>query len=454
MLNRRFWQERLVHSWWVLGLSMVILLAVITLTSSMNRGPNIAVAQDGCPPIISTSKWTEYYGYVTIDGEPAQESALVKVYSPRDDLVGCQEVSSPGIYPFLRVYGEEDTTPGMWEGEIPTFKVNEIEAVVSFGDPTWHNDEDSHRIDLAASTPTDTPTSTPTDTPTSTPTDTPTAISTPTFTPTPTPTRTPTVTATPTSTGTPTNTPTRTPTPTPTLTPGHYEVYLPLIRKSPPAPTPTPTYTATPTSTPTRTPKPTSTPTPLPSDQLIINCGFETDEGWVFGDTPRPAAYTTEDAHWGARSVRLGIKPPATDAYSWSSIRQRITIPANAASATLSFWYKPFSEAPCGGNWQQFDWSEFSVDQPGRIRPSRNPLSWASCDWQQALILADNFPNPAILATVMNITSNSGVWTHKTFDLTTFAGQTVWVYFNVYNDGWGYGRTWMYVDDASVMVYY
>ena len=194
--------------------------------------------------------------------------------------------------------------------------------------------------------------------------------------------------------------------------------------------------------------------TQRPSDQLIINCGFETDEGWVFGETPRPAAYTTEDAHWGARSVRLGIKPPTTDAYSWSSVCQRITIPANAKSATLSFWYKPFTECACRSNWQQFDWSGFSVDQPSRIPPDRNPLSWTSCDWQQAFILADDFPNPTILATVMNINSNSGVWTHKTFDLTPFAGQTVWVYFNVYNDGWGYRRTWMYLDDASVMVYY
>jgi len=194
--------------------------------------------------------------------------------------------------------------------------------------------------------------------------------------------------------------------------------------------------------------------TQRPSDQLIINCGFETDEGWVFGESPRPAAYTTEDAHWGARSVRLGIKPPTTDAYSWSSVRQRITIPANAASAALSFWYKPFTECTCRNNWQQFDWSDYSVDQPGRIPPDRNPRTWASCDWQQALILADDFPNPAILATVMNTNSNSGMWTHQTFDLTPFAGQTVWVYFNVYNDGWGYRRTWMYVDDASVMVYY
>ena len=191
-----------------------------------------------------------------------------------------------------------------------------------------------------------------------------------------------------------------------------------------------------------------------PSDQLIINCGFETNAGWVFGESPRPAAYTTEDAHWGARSVRLGIKPPTTDAYSWSSVRQRITIPASARSATLSFWYKPFSEAPCWSNWQQFDWGDYSVDQPGRIPPDRNSRTWAACDWQQAYILADDYPNPTILATVMDISSNSGVWTHKTFDLIPFAGRTVWVYFNVYNDGWGYRRTWMYVDDASVMVYY
>jgi len=191
-----------------------------------------------------------------------------------------------------------------------------------------------------------------------------------------------------------------------------------------------------------------------PSDQLIINCGFETDEGWLFGESPRPAAYTTEDAHWGARSVRLGIKPPTTDAYSWSSVRQRITIPANAKSATLSFWYKPFSEAPCWSNWQQFDWSDYRADQPGRIPPERNLRSWSSCDWQQAFILADDFPKATILATVMNISSNSRVWTNQTFDLMFFRGQTVWIYFNVYNNGSGYGRTWMYVDDASVMVYY
>jgi hypothetical protein len=189
-----------------------------------------------------------------------------------------------------------------------------------------------------------------------------------------------------------------------------------------------------------------------PCSELIANSGFEATEAWTIGDTPRPAGYTTDEAHWGARSMRLGIEPPTTDAYSWSSVRQRITIPADAVSATLSFWYKPFTEDISQPNWQWFDWKGYSVDQRGRIPPNANLLSWVASDWQQALILADDFPTPTVLATVMNINSNSGVWTSETFDLMPFAGQTVWVYFNVYNDGGGDKRTWMYLDDVSVQV--
>ena len=40
------------------------------------------------------------------------------------------------------------------------------------------------------------------------------------------------------------------------------------------------------------------------------------------------------------------------------------------------------------------------------------------------------------LATVMNVCSNSGVWTQRTFDLASYAGQTVALWFNVHDDGW------------------
>ena len=256
-------------------------------------------------------------------------------------------------------------------------------------------------------TPTPTPTSTPTDTPTptSTPTSIPTATSTPTNTPTPTPTHTPTPTPTQTHTLTPTSTPTITPTPTETPIP---EIYLPLIAKYP-------------TPTPTSTPTPTKTPTPIPFEELIVNCGFETDEAWYICSLPpiwRPAAYSTAVVHSGTWSMRLGITDQ-TDAYSHSPIWQKVTIPFDASYATLSFWYYPLSQ----------DVIEH--------------------DWQEAMILDANH---YILAQVMKVNSNSQTWTRHTFDLLPYRGQTIAIYFNVHNDGLGDLKTAMYLDDVSVAV--
>ena len=330
-------------------------------------------------------------------------------------------------------------------------------------DVDWFADQGSATLDITVSvssavtptitpTPTDTPTSTPTPTPTitstpintptptNTPTDTPTAAvtqtptitstptntstptSTPTNTPTPTPTNTPTTTSTPTNTSTPTSTPTQTHTPTPTPTstvtptptetPTSYDLYLPLITKSYPLPTPTPT------PVPTDTPTPTSTPTQTPCDELIHNGDFETTGDWTIGDTPRPAGYSTALARSGSWAMRLGITHQS-DIASWSSIYQKVTIPGDAVSATLSFWYYPLSQD--------------SIDY----------------DWQEALILDTNLN---FLARVMKMNSNSQTWTHHTFDLMPYQGQTIILYFNVKNDGLDDLKTAMYVDDVSVQV--
>ena len=53
---------------------------------------------------------------------------------------------------------------------------------------------------------------------------------------------------------------------------------------------------------------------------------------------------------------------------------------------------------------------------------------------------------------LMRVLEDDGVWKHATFDLTQYAGRNLVLYFNVYNDSTGAsGRTWMYVDDASVI---
>jgi len=307
---------------------------------------------------------------------------------------------------------------------------------------TWFADQGSSTLDVTVfvtSTVTPTNTPTPTSTPTSTPTGTPTLINTPTATSTPTntptftatssPITTPTPTLTPTPTHTPTSTPTSTPTPTsthtpsptftPTMTPTPTEtptspgLYLPLIAKLYPLPTPTPT------PTPTNTPQPTSTPTPVPCKELICNGGFETTECWVIGDTPRPAGYSTAIVHSGSWSMRLGITHQS-DTESWSSIYQEVTIPGDAASATLSFWYYPLCQDVVGNDWQ----GAIVFDHAWRI------LAWA----------------------MPKVCSNSQTWKPHTFDLTPYRGQTIIVYFNVYNNGVGNRKTAMYLDDVSIQV--
>ncbi len=157
-----------------------------------------------------------------------------------------------------------------------------------------------------------------------------------------------------------------------------------------------------------------------PPTELIVNGGFEEDDdAWKSGWTPRPAAYSTEVVHSGARSMRLGITDQS-DAYSYSSISQKVTIPFDAYYATLSFWYYPLSQD--------------SIEH----------------DWQEALILDANLNN--VLAQVMKVNSNSQTWTYHTFDLLPYRGQTIAINFKVHNDGEGGLKTAMYLDDVSVAV--
>jgi hypothetical protein len=262
---------------------------------------------------------------------------------------------------------------------------------------TWFADQGSSTLDVTISITFTTPTNTPT--PTSTPTNTPTPTSTPTSTPPLTNTLTPTMTS------------------TPTETPTSYGFYLPLIAKFYPPPTPTPTSTSIPT--PTDTPQPTSTPTPVPCKELICNGSFETTECWVIGDTPRPADYSTAVVHLGSWSMRLGITYQS-DAKSYSSVRQEVTIPDDVASATLSFWYYPLCQDTVENDWQ----GAIIFDD-----------TWGLLDWAMPKTCSD-----------------SQIWTYHTFDLTPYKGQTIIVYFNVYNNGVGNRKTAMYLDDVSIQV--
>ncbi len=119
--------------------------------------------------------------------------------------------------------------------------------------------------------------------------------------------------------------------------------------------------------------------------------------------------------------MRLGITDQS-DALSYSSIYQEVTIPEGAANAVLSFWHYPLCQDVLPYDWQ------------GAIIYDN---TWGFLDW-----------------VLPHICSDSQAWTYHTFDLTDYKGQTLILYFNVYNDGVGDLKTAMYLDDVSVQIWY
>ena len=213
---------------------------------------------------------------------------------------------------------------------------------------------------------------------------------------------------------TPTSTATATETPTPTSTV---------------TPTPTATVTATPTAspTPTATASPTATTVPPSCSERVANGGFEANTAWIFTVTGSTAGYTTAQAHSGARAARFGILPAglaasnlpdgvtlapgapernllgelAPLAGSYSSGYQTISIPADAANATLTFWYYPATNAGSG-------------------------------DYQRVMLL-----QPGTYTLIQKLTQkleNDRTWKQASFDLSAYRGRSVVLYFEVFND--------------------
>ena len=256
---------------------------------------------------------------------------------------------------------------------------------------------------------------------------------------TPTPTSTVYATVTPQPSATPPTT--LTPTATTTRGPQVPHAFLPLILKSgmppqPPKPTATPTdvpLTSTPTATATQdlpTPTPTATatgvglpaasPTPSPTlafgtcADVVANGGFEGEGGWQMeSGVPYPAAIEAGLAHTGVQALRLGPADQAGQesfSYAW----QAVTIPASAERATLSYWLYV-----AGGDAN--DTVDVELYTAQGVRVSR-------------LLRA----RPVV-----------GEWQALTADLSLWAGQTVQLWFNAYNDGQG-ATLRVYVDDVRL----
>lgn len=152
--------------------------------------------------------------------------------------------------------------------------------------------------------------------------------------------------------------------------------------------------------------------------ELLIDGGFETGAGWQLGPSPVMPQYVTYTRHSGNRSLSLGITSGA-NIESFSSARQTVAIPAAAPQVLLSFWFYAMADSP------------------------------ATTDYMEVVLL--DATGTVILNKPWRSHNDSRVWNQMTFDLTPWQGQTVQLYFNVYNDGLG-GRAALFLDDASLAV--
>ena len=171
--------------------------------------------------------------------------------------------------------------------------------------------------------------------------------------------------------------------------------------------------------------------------EAIINGGFESNTGWDIPVTEYTAGYSTAEAHSGSQSMRTGIVNLADNKFSYSSARQRVTIPSGTTSAYLTFWIKPFS-GDTGGL--------FLSSQPAVGLPV-SELQLAG-DVQYVLVLDSNFN---IINTLIWQLSNSRTWNQYQFNLANYAGKTIWLHFGTYNDGLN-GVSSMFVDDVSLEI--
>ncbi|MGC9394359.1 MAG: hypothetical protein ACP5J4_05845 [Anaerolineae bacterium] len=172
--------------------------------------------------------------------------------------------------------------------------------------------------------------------------------------------------------------------------------------------------------------------------EWLLNGNAELDQAWYFPLTPATAGYSTDQAYGGGRSIRLGLVG-TSNPLSYSSARQRVTLPVTATSAQLSFWLYPTSTEA-----QQATFSpEIASTMSAASLTSATPTAG---DAQFIFIMDDQ---ERILQRLLWTLDNSQTWKPYTFDMSAYIGKSIWVHFGVYNDGYG-GTTGMYVDDVSL----
>ncbi len=179
--------------------------------------------------------------------------------------------------------------------------------------------------------------------------------------------------------------------------------------------------------------------TPPAGTDLIVNGGFENNQGWLRLNPDNPALqprYTTERKRNGDRSMFAGL-PAGSKLSGYSPFEQLIAIPTNATNPVLKFWlYTQSAESNLTSSAEEMPMGDLALD------------STPNNDLQYVAILDTN--RKALQYLVWQ-RRNDQSWKEFTFDLSAYVGKTIYLRFGVYNDGDG-KVTSMYVDDVSLIL--
>ena len=154
---------------------------------------------------------------------------------------------------------------------------------------------------------------------------------------------------------------------------------------------------------------------PLACQELLVNGNLEASGGWTFAATAAPGTIVDAPVHAGAFAIRLGIAS-GTNAVAYSTAYQTIALPAAAEQIVLTYWERPGTTGD-------------------------------SADYREVLALR---PNLSVLRSLERITgAGNDAWTQRSFDVSDLRGQSIVLYFNVYNNGSG-ATLVNYLDDLSL----
>jgi subtilase family serine protease len=159
---------------------------------------------------------------------------------------------------------------------------------------------------------------------------------------------------------------------------------------------------------------------PMDSSGNLVNGNFATGSlspGWINESTRSSyVSVTTAQAYQSTYSAFMGtLGPPEIN--GWASIAQLVTVPTNGQ---LSFWvYQGSNEGQLGYGTRYA--------------------------WQAAYLLNQS---GSILKTFYKTVNNNG-WINYTINLSAYAGQTDYIYFGCYGDGYNRTYVYQYVDDVQ-----